>query len=236
MCFVDADDMVVPDMLEAYSSSLQDNKTIVFAQYSKEKNEFRRLVNKPYYKRTVLRDDYIRGLFKKAGDEMLFVSVWGKLYPRYLIDGIFFRKAASVSEDFDFNLRVSLRAQGYVFIDKIVYYYRPNEASLTHSNKNFSFTRSFIDTANVYAHAVEELDGFPSLQKEALSKAFRRILSAMRMSWNSTLRSYSVRAAAKNLDFLKPYIIHNKKLTIGEKILMYTFSYFIRRNCKRDRK
>ena len=74
-------------------------------------------------------EDLIHGLFQKPDDR--FVYGWNKLYRKELIEGLWCGDYPR-HQDFDFNLRVFLKARMAVFVDLKLYYWVQRRDSKTH--------------------------------------------------------------------------------------------------------
>ena len=75
------------------------------------------------------KDELVQGLFRKHDDR--FVFGWNKLYRRKLLEGL---RSGDYPrhQDFDFNLRVFLRAEKAVYVDRNLYHWVQWSGSKTH--------------------------------------------------------------------------------------------------------
>lgn len=80
-------------------------------------------------------------------------AVWSKVYKRSFIleNHICFTENIINGEDELFNIQVILAAAKYIFINNNIYYYRVNEASVTHS-----FNEKFINSNDLFLYELKK--------------------------------------------------------------------------------
>lgn len=131
--FVDSDDVLNIHYIEAlHGIARRHNSDIVSCKHMKfiENNEINNKQKpKDNYEITDKFEAILNLLYQRQTDN----SVFAKLYRRNTVRKQRFNKKSSYSEDLEFNYKVFLGADKFVFTDSILYYYRNRPGSAVNS-------------------------------------------------------------------------------------------------------
>ena len=126
--FVDSDDYIAPEMYETMLSALENSdKKMAMCAACRVNPDGSIIYYLPKCKRTLY-------TAKQAVDAMLYgeldVSVWSKLFCREVFEGLRFPEG-EINEEIPLIVPTSVASNGVVRVDKIFYYYRVREGSIT---------------------------------------------------------------------------------------------------------
>lgn len=172
VAFVDADDRLSPDFLEQMLAVYtEDDIDLIMCGYDRffhDKPDEKKLFLLGSQKQTTLHTrQELALLFTETSTSLSGVSVWGKLYKNNLIQKhcIAFPENVHYEEDCCFNLRYYRYVRKTVMIQKNMYHYRQQEASLSKVVK----PNTYLDLLNGYRERkqfFEELE----MSQEAIRK------------------------------------------------------------------
>ena len=179
--FVDADDIVHPEMLSLLISALQSgdydfsmanirkvgpNEYEVFFTVSGQDQQ---LLSSS---REIHQDDYLKKLYSTGSISLPYQSCCNKLFRGGFVRDIRFIKTGS--EDTEWNNRMALKMNKGIFLDKELYFYINRESSASHEG----VSSRFVDIMNSYKIC---LDSIPTDQRVfrswCLEKLYKTILS-----------------------------------------------------------
>lgn len=133
LCFVDSDDIILPDYIMYLYELLISNHTDMSAC------EYVRLTNIEMYKESknsscVKVYDKNTALKNMIYKRRITGHSWLKLYKRELLSNIHYNEELEVAEDFDFVYQYLQNVDSISYGSRILYIYRQNEESCMHSN------------------------------------------------------------------------------------------------------
>ena len=143
--FVDSDDWVVPDFCECALSQLLENnvRLLVFGHKGVYEVPGKAPVIKIFKVKNPIRMTASQAMRYVLGGNTVYNYMCNKIYDRKLFDGIEF-PVGRVFEDNDVTYRVVHRAGDIFISDKVLYYYRRQETSISyHWNKPKSIKDRF---------------------------------------------------------------------------------------------
>lgn len=180
ICFVDADDHLLPNCIEKVLPHLEDNVSVLCCNYMMNNIE-------KDYKETVKdisSQEAVTYLFDYMGNKdeiskymtaqhMLFTPCWGKFYRReYLLEnGLRFPVELKLSEDLFFNYAAFSKANKIRLFDYPIYGYNINANSVTHQVRESHFTNRIL--------LIEKLDKVVDDNKETRTSVNRYILTSL---------------------------------------------------------
>lgn len=181
LSFVDADDMIHPEMLSTLLSAIQIGD-YDFSMINLKKvgpDEFDKMISASGQiqqvfpcGRKITPGDYLKKLYSVGSISLPYQSCCNKLFKRNFVQDIKFIKTGS--EDTEWNNRMALKMQKGIFIDKDLYFYINRETSASHEG----VSPRFIDIMNSYKIC---LDSIPTDQRVfrswCLEKLYKTILS-----------------------------------------------------------
>ena len=130
IAFIDSDDWIEPDYFEILLHlAITTGADIVACDYiaTKQNNTFM-----PRKKETVLEMTNKQALHQLGGVNHLHVIVvWGKIYRKKILEGIYFPSDRNIGEDVSVTYRWIHRARKYVLTTQPLYYYRIRPDSLS---------------------------------------------------------------------------------------------------------
>lgn len=212
--FVDSDDIIKPNYLQGlYESINYTNSDIAICKYcvDKEGAEIKQIdnVKNNYIEKSQI--DILSGLFSSTE----FMTVWGKLYRSYLIKDTFFI-SENIGEDVEFNSRIYLKSERFVYLPDELYIWRDNFLSTT--RRKFSLNN--VTALNCYFMAYTNMPTENGLyQSFALQRLYKVILST-RYNCTSEFKGIlndKIREILSqiSMDFLKNQHVHLKnKITL----------------------
>ena len=171
ICFVDSDDWLVENAIEAMLDSLDKKKAdMVMGLYDTIDTEGKQLsicgrnhsVNDDVISRTEMFDLLTKHLIPK------YTYVWGKLYRKQVVDGFVF-PPGKVYED-SICHRLYGKCARIAFLNKVVYHYLKRLGSTVHSG--FDIRR--LDKVEIFVDRIQYLraEGFPEFSTRCLGLAF----------------------------------------------------------------
>ena len=127
ICFVDSDDLLLPDALEVMLEVLNEENADIIQGTVERASVFKGVdYNKKLSRKIFTVTQAIENsLYQKE----ILPSVWGKLFKRSLFDGVFFKEGIFY-EDLDIFYRLVDKSNKIVWIDFPVYFYRNTEGSI----------------------------------------------------------------------------------------------------------
>ena len=144
LCFVDGDDYVDADYLDAFVSGLDDATDLVFQGMIEEHGgqAIRKIPEAHRYDRKAVPDG-ISDINKWA----MFGYVWNKLYRRSLIEQrkLRFRTDCSLSEDRLFALHYLRYARNMNVVHACCYHYRPHPGGLSMRKRSFEESKQVAE-------------------------------------------------------------------------------------------
>lgn len=150
--------------------------------------------------------------------------VWNKLYPKSLIQGLFF-KDISDSEDVDFNYRVYLRAGELIHIKQPLYLYTQRKDSITGDFNSQS--QRYFNRLLVYYDMLDVTDsGDTHLRGLVLKKLYRTILSSRYYLHNTHNELVARDLYAKIFSETRDEFYHNKTIAFREKVQFFILWIF----------
>lgn len=135
--FIDADDVIHPQMLETLINALvsgeYDFSMVDFKAIQKEEQKTAQigsvnLVDSDFQE--ITQEAFMRGLLDTSFSALKFNFVWNKLYRRSVIEGM--RFATTPIEDLEWNCRVCMRMKNSVFVSRELYYWIQRGSSIVH--------------------------------------------------------------------------------------------------------
>lgn len=220
--FVDSDDFIKPSYLQKLYDSIvisgcdisicgfKDVKDIRDVNNDAE-SEFNNkdLVIKP-------QREIISGLFS----DVLYMTVWGKLYRTVLLKDSLFMSSNN-AEDVEFNSRIFLRTGKIVIIPEPLYLWRKHAASLTRSR----FSTNQADSLDCYLKALQNMPKNESLYHSfALLRLYKVILYS-RYNCSKEMRQY----VEEKINYIKSKTIDkflkNRFISIDKKFGLLIFYY-----------
>lgn len=82
-------------------------------------------------------------------------EVWGHLYKRSLLQGIYFEEMLTVGEDVVFLMEALQRCKSYLVVKEGCYYYRYRETSVMHQKKTVDYNLFILQTINKKSKIVD---------------------------------------------------------------------------------
>lgn len=133
--FVDADDMIMPEMSATLINIAETQKAdIVFCSYSNLQYQKNQNIEYILNGKNTSIFDAIEN-FEILFQHRIFHNIGTKIYHRKVLKDIKFNKAISLYEDISFCLEALLKANKSLFIDNPLYIYRrDSETSLSHNH------------------------------------------------------------------------------------------------------
>lgn len=139
IAFIDSDDWVHPKYLEYLHRAVNEGDyslSMVLGVLSHIKDIQNVSVEIPYSTKMLSGDMLMAGLFcktisRRLGSEIPYGVVWGRLYRKDLLDGLFFKD--TMHEDTEYSNRVFNRIEQAVVVNERMYYWIQYPDSLHHS-------------------------------------------------------------------------------------------------------
>lgn len=144
--FVDSDDTIAPNTLEAYSKAIEDGADVIacgltLCKENKRGKTVRRTELKPQASYT----DTPQGkadMFAMLTECRVFQYVWNKAYKRkFLLSAAIKFEKTKLSEDFLFNIEIFTQAKSICSLDSVYYNYRKS----THETLTSRYRPEFFD-------------------------------------------------------------------------------------------
>ena len=146
--FVDSDDTIAPNTLEAYSKAIEDGADVIacgltLCKENKRGKTVRRIELKPQASYT----DTPQGkadMFAMLTECRVFQYAWNKAYKRkFLLSAAIKFEKTKLIEDFLFNIEIFTQAKSICSLDSVYYYYRKP----THETLASRYSPEFFDLA-----------------------------------------------------------------------------------------
>lgn len=129
--FVDSDDYIAPDMYEKLYQAIEIyNSDIALCGFKKFELESRTEV---YEKKLLYRDEFLKELLL----ENIKSYAWNKLYKKSLFDNVRFPEG-ELFEDLKIMHLIGEKVSAVSFTNKILYYYRIRQGSITFNNRGLN--------------------------------------------------------------------------------------------------
>ena len=194
--FVDADDMVEPQMYEFLLRAATENKnSVAVCDY-----ESRREISGA---RLDYRADIVPAerLFPIDDTRFLGLSVCNKLFPRTLFGNLRFQEDVTSNEDFYVSAILCARARKLVYLDEVLYDYFPNPSSVSKSR----FNVKWLTAIKAYSACYEELKNTDALRIRSfcLAKMFKTLLQ---LRFNAKGTEHAKTAARKCGECFRRYV------------------------------
>lgn len=186
--FVDADDFIHPQMLEAlynlikkgdYDFSMILGKTV-------SRNEIIDMNHSEigYENTQFLSDtDLVERIFGLSSINTQYQVLWNKLYKKELLEDIWFVRTAS--EDTHYLNRVYLKTKKAILLEKELYFYVQRSASISHEG----VSPYFVDKINSYALCLDDIPKEkPHFRALCLEKLYKVILHTRYYTTKSELK------------------------------------------------
>ena len=155
--FVDGDDYIHPRFCEILRQALVETSCpIAIADAERVPDSFREVepADASQCEQIVIdQDELMRRLFTQTRQHYTDLMVWGKLYRRELLSGVFFKDI--IGEDIEYNSRILQKAPDGVFVDAKLYYWVLRHTSISVSNPRLSYRD--IDGLNVWVACLHNL-------------------------------------------------------------------------------
>lgn len=177
LCFVDADDVILPDyvmylykLLISYQADISICGYVKLAnidEYIDEEKEYIRV----YQKQTALKDM----IYKCNITSYSYL----KLYRKELLNDIYFDEELHVAEDFDFVYKCLLNTEKIVYGSKVLYIYRQHDESCMHSDN----WNKYEKTWEISYHRIKNIKkNIPELMNAYITYLFIQALGFFSMS------------------------------------------------------
>ncbi len=228
--FVDADDMIEPQMYEFLLRAATENKnSVAVCDY-----EARCEVNgeKLEYRAETVTSERI---FPINDTRFLGLSVCNKLFPAELFGSLRFQEGVASNEDFYVSSILCARAQKLVYINKVLYDYFPNYSSVSKS----CFNVKWLTAIKAYSEAYEELinTGARQIVSFCLAKMYKTILQ---LRFNAKGTEHAKTAAKQCSECFREHLfvfLRDRGVDIKTKLGLvifycfpFTYEYFRKRN------
>lgn len=181
--FVDADDIVHPEMLSLLISAIQSgdydfsmanirkvgpNEYEVFFTVSGQDQQ---LLSSS---REIHQDDYLKKLYSTGSISLPYQSCCNKLFRGGFVRDIRFIKTGS--EDTEWNNRMALKMNKGIFLDKELYFYINRESSASHEG----VSSRFVDIMNSYKMCLDSIPvNVVTYRSWCLEKLYKTLLSTL---------------------------------------------------------
>lgn len=127
ICFVDSDDLLLPDALEVMFEVLKEENADIIQGTVERDSVFKGV---DYHKKLSRKIFSVpQAIENTLYQKEILPSAWGKLFKRSLFDGVFFKEGIFY-EDLDIFYRLVDKSNKIVWIDFPVYFYRNTEGSI----------------------------------------------------------------------------------------------------------
>lgn len=209
--FLDADDMIHPEMLSILMSAISsgDYDFSMVHMRKVESDECERMIahrglekDAMLHMREISRDDYMRRLYSFGLVSFQYQSCCNKLFKSSFIRDLHFIKTGT--EDTEWNNRMALKMNQGILMDLELYYYINRDSSASHGG----VTPRFVDVMNSFKIC---LDHIPSNQVAyrswCLEKLYKTMLSTTYRAHGSELSQLAL-SSSKRLykETIKEYL------------------------------
>ena len=132
--FVDPDDWLDPDYLEIlYLKMMEYDADVAIATYKTYSVSdccyYFHVLDQDYYEKIYTGDELLAELPYRESFDSTFNVSWGKLFKRSLLYSLVFNEQRVMGEDLEFNFKVFLRLNKYLYIHKPLYNFRQHNSS-----------------------------------------------------------------------------------------------------------
>ena len=141
---IDADDWLLPNMLQIIFNKIKNSDSDVLAfNHFIEKSDGKKIINKTIKKEFIT---YNKNIVLKD-----FVgNIWDKLIKRNLVEELLIHKETIQSgEDLLYSLEILLKANKFYMCKELVYVYKLNKNSITHKINNYEMIQSRIQLIQI---------------------------------------------------------------------------------------
>lgn len=154
--FIDSDDWIDEKCLKKmYNIAITYNSDIVKSSYY-EINSENRQISKDIFDYKMYEAENLKDIYIMFMNSYKLNTIWGMLIKRDIINNIKFDKNMRMGEDLKFNLEIFCNAKKIITLnDKLYFYYRGNEISVTRTLDIKKLYNELIDTTNVYYSLIE---------------------------------------------------------------------------------
>lgn len=140
IAFIDGDDWIHNRYFEYLHRAINEGDyamSMVLYQETADITNVDNTIDIPYftsvYPKKVMLDELYRSMrVGEIGGKPLGV-VWGKLYRRQLLDGVFFEAQLSYADDIEYSVRVAWKTENAIVVPQKMYWWIFRSDSLTHS-------------------------------------------------------------------------------------------------------
>lgn len=167
--FIDADDMVEPQMYEFLLRAVTENKnSVAVCDYESRSDISGEILE--YRADTVA----AQRIFPIDDTRFLGLSVCNKLFPKELFGSLRFQEGVASNEDFYVSAILCARAQKLVYIGEVLYDYFPNPQSVSKS----LFNEKWLTAIKAYSACYEEIKDTKAAQIKSfcLAKMYKTLL------------------------------------------------------------
>lgn len=196
--FVDGDDQIHPRMIEWLLEAMQSGDydlAMVHGVKMKEPEARQRAGQgwddqKDHNLKTVSQDEYMRKIYAL---DFQYHVVWGKLYRKSLIEGLYFKDTAA--EDQEWLNRMALRMKSAVLVHKELYYYIQRMDSLIHN----WYSLNTLDRVYTYLDCLEEIPEEKREYRAMCLKAMYTVMLSFRRHFRHTPLEGEAKARCKEI-------------------------------------
>ncbi len=226
IAFLDSDDMLCCQFMEYMTTALEktnsdmavccnEDACVDFKNYQYQQCELKKIFNPVSY-------------FLRRKKPKLQIAVWGKLYKKEILKGLFFDVSfKQMAEDFEYSFRIFEKVNGFAFVQEKLFYYRKieNSGSLTHQKFSEREINDHILLAQkIMTHfaAMEDRKSYELMKKKFSRIIFRQCCSSPYFK-NADYQSYWHKYRQICLDLAAQKVFFPTELSLFNRFLCKMF-------------
>lgn len=226
IAFLDSDDMLCCQFMEYMTTALEktnsdmavccnEDTCVDFKNYQYQQCELKKIFNPVSY-------------FLRRKKPKLQIAVWGKLYKKEILKGLFFDVSfKQMAEDFEYSFRIFEKVNSFAFVQEKLFYYRKieNSGSLTHQKfSEIEIDDHILLTQKIMTHfaAMEDIKCYELMKKNFSRIIFRQCCTYPYLK-NADYRNYWQKYQKICLDLAAQKVFFPHKLSLFNRFLCKMF-------------